>query len=190
METERENERLGEKLYRLRTSRGISQEELAEELGVSRQTISNWENDKVKLDAEKAAQLCAYYGVSMDSLFMQGRSGRPMSEAGRSNSQKTSETPPEVIPEKDPAREGEKRPSPNAPSQSKAKWKKALLIAGIALFFAVFCAAVLLSIFVPGGESLSSVILFSPRFGFIALACASVGVVFALAWALIKSFWK
>ena len=44
---------LGERMYRLREKNGDSQDDLAEKLDVSRQTISNWENDKVKIDAYK-----------------------------------------------------------------------------------------------------------------------------------------
>lgn len=60
---------LGEKLYKLRESKNMSQEELAEKLGVSRQTISNWENDKVTLDVDKAQELCKLYGIDMNTLF-------------------------------------------------------------------------------------------------------------------------
>lgn len=61
---------LGERLYLLRTRHGITQEELAVKLNVSRQTISNWENDKVKLDLDKAVALCRLYEISMDELFL------------------------------------------------------------------------------------------------------------------------
>lgn len=47
----------------------MSQEELAEKLGVSRQTVSNWENDKAVLDAEKLAKLCTVFGVSADDML-------------------------------------------------------------------------------------------------------------------------
>ncbi|MDE7454768.1 MAG: helix-turn-helix domain-containing protein [Clostridia bacterium] len=60
---------LGEKLYKLRESKNMSQEELAERLGVSRQTISNWENDKVTLDVDKAQELCNLYNIDMNTLF-------------------------------------------------------------------------------------------------------------------------
>lgn len=60
---------LGEKIWRLRESRNMSQEELAEKLGVSRQTVSNWENDKAVLDAEKLAKLCTVFGVSADDML-------------------------------------------------------------------------------------------------------------------------
>lgn len=63
---------LGERLYILREENDLSQDELAEKLNVSRQTISNWENDKVKLDVVKASELCRLYGIGMDELFMDG----------------------------------------------------------------------------------------------------------------------
>lgn len=61
--------KLSEKIWRLRESRNMSQEELAEKLGVSRQTVSNWENDKAVLDAEKLAKLCVVFGVSADDML-------------------------------------------------------------------------------------------------------------------------
>lgn len=47
----------------------MSQEELAEKLEVSRQTVSNWENDKAVLDAEKLAKLCKIFCVSADDML-------------------------------------------------------------------------------------------------------------------------
>ena len=60
----------GEKLVNLRERRGMSQEELAEKLDVSRQTISNWENDKVKIDVDKAIEICKIFDVDLNSLFL------------------------------------------------------------------------------------------------------------------------
>ncbi|MCH5156710.1 MAG: helix-turn-helix domain-containing protein [Clostridiales bacterium] len=61
--------KLGEKIWRLREIHHLSQEELAEQLEVTRQTVSNWENDKAVLDAEKLAKLCAIFGVSADDML-------------------------------------------------------------------------------------------------------------------------
>lgn len=61
---------LGERLVVLRESRSLTQEEFAEALNVSRQSVSNWENDKVKLDVAKAAEICRLFNVSMDELFL------------------------------------------------------------------------------------------------------------------------
>ena len=52
----------GQKLYTLREERGWSQEDLAEKADVSRQTVSNWENDKVQIDAEKLKRLSEVFG--------------------------------------------------------------------------------------------------------------------------------
>lgn len=60
---------LGEKIWQLRERKRMSQEELAEKLGVTRQTVSNWENDKAMLDAEKLAKVCAVFGVSADDML-------------------------------------------------------------------------------------------------------------------------
>ena len=61
---------LGERLYIFRESHQLSQDELAEKLNVSRQTISNWENDKVKLDVVKATEICRIYDISVDELLL------------------------------------------------------------------------------------------------------------------------
>ena len=63
---------LGQKIQALREQHALSQDELAEKLDVSRQTISNWENDKVKLDIAKAEQMCRLFGISMDLLRSDG----------------------------------------------------------------------------------------------------------------------
>ncbi len=68
-------EMLGEKLWRLREARGLSQEGLAEKLGVSRQTVSNWENDRATPDAYKLKQLCEALGTSADELLGTGKGG-------------------------------------------------------------------------------------------------------------------
>lgn len=59
----------GQKLYTLREERGWSQDELAEKADVSRQTVSNWENDKVQIDAEKLKRLAEIFGMGMDELY-------------------------------------------------------------------------------------------------------------------------
>lgn len=59
----------GERLYKLREERGWSQDDLAEKAEVSRQTVSNWENDKVTIDAEKLKRLAQIFGVGMDELY-------------------------------------------------------------------------------------------------------------------------
>ena len=67
---------LGEKIWRLRESRGLSQEALAEKLEVSRQTVSNWENGRATPDAYKLKQLCEALGVSADELLEMAEDAR------------------------------------------------------------------------------------------------------------------
>ena len=58
-----------EKLYQLRKQKGLSQEQLADELGVSRQAISKWEGGTCLPETEKLAQLSDFLGVSIDYLL-------------------------------------------------------------------------------------------------------------------------
>ncbi|MBQ2896589.1 MAG: helix-turn-helix transcriptional regulator [Oscillospiraceae bacterium] len=58
-----------EKLKAARKARGLSQEELAELLAVSRQAVSKWEQGESYPEVEKLLQLCGALDVSMDELF-------------------------------------------------------------------------------------------------------------------------
>ncbi|MBQ8508760.1 MAG: helix-turn-helix transcriptional regulator [Clostridia bacterium] len=60
---------LAERLLALRRQRGLSQEELAEQLGVSRQSVSKWEGAQSLPDLDRIADLCRVYGVSADYLL-------------------------------------------------------------------------------------------------------------------------
>ena len=59
---------LGQRIYTLRTGRGMSQEDLADALGVSRQSVSKWETDGSVPDLDKLVRLCDVFAVSLDSL--------------------------------------------------------------------------------------------------------------------------
>lgn len=60
---------VGEKIAKLRTAGGISQEELAEQIGVSRQSISKWEIDQAIPQIDKVLLLCDYFHISADELL-------------------------------------------------------------------------------------------------------------------------
>lgn len=62
----------GSRLSTLRTARGLSQEQLAGELGVSRQAISNWERCESLPDTGNLLRLAEFYGVSVEEVI--GRS--------------------------------------------------------------------------------------------------------------------
>ena len=61
--------KLGEKLQRLRKKGGLSQEQLAARLTVSRQAVSKWELDDAVPDTENVIQLSRLFGVSCDYLL-------------------------------------------------------------------------------------------------------------------------
>ncbi|MBP3685081.1 MAG: helix-turn-helix transcriptional regulator [Oscillospiraceae bacterium] len=65
---------LGEKLKEARVNAGLKQEELAKQLGVSRQTISNWENNRSLPDVGSAVKMSNVYQVSLDELLRDERS--------------------------------------------------------------------------------------------------------------------
>lgn len=60
---------LGERLLNLRKSKHLSQEEAAEKLNVTRQTISKWETDQSTPDFDKIVPLCELYGITTDELL-------------------------------------------------------------------------------------------------------------------------
>lgn len=59
----------GERLYQLRKEKNLSQEDLAERLGVSRQSISRWENGSATPDFEKTVRLSEIFETSTDYLL-------------------------------------------------------------------------------------------------------------------------
>ncbi len=60
---------IGNKIRELRKQRGITQEQLAESVGISFQAVSKWENNIALPDITLAPVLASYFGVSMDELF-------------------------------------------------------------------------------------------------------------------------
>ena len=58
------------KLYELRKQKGLSQEELANRLNVSRQTVSKWEVGDSTPDMEKLIAMSDLFGISLDELIL------------------------------------------------------------------------------------------------------------------------
>ena len=59
----------GEKIFKLRKERGLSQEDLAMQITVSRQAVSRWEKETSTPDTENIVQLCKLFNVSSDYLL-------------------------------------------------------------------------------------------------------------------------
>ncbi len=79
---------LGNHLLEARKKQGLSQEEVAEKLGVSRQTISKWETGETIPDIRQAKRLSTLYHVTLDELIAFDLEVREVEEA----IERTSET--------------------------------------------------------------------------------------------------
>lgn len=60
---------LGQKLLDLRKKSNLTQEEVADKLGVSRQTVSKWETDMSTPDLDKLIPICKLYGITTEELL-------------------------------------------------------------------------------------------------------------------------
>lgn len=60
---------IGNNLFKFRKKIGLSQENVADKLGVSRQTISKWETDETLPDIYQAKKLAKLYNMSLDDLI-------------------------------------------------------------------------------------------------------------------------
>lgn len=60
---------LNERIKELRIARGLSQVELAEKLCVSKQSVSNWENDNIQPSIEMLIKISRIFSVSTDFLL-------------------------------------------------------------------------------------------------------------------------
>ena len=59
---------LSERIYKFRRKSGLSQEQLAEKIGVSRQAISKWESGTSTPELEKLLALCECFNITLDEL--------------------------------------------------------------------------------------------------------------------------
>lgn len=68
---------LAEKILHLRTQQGLSQLELAERLGVSRQSVSKWETGQSVPDLDKLIKLADLFGITVDELVREEERPQP-----------------------------------------------------------------------------------------------------------------
>lgn len=75
---------VGQKIQQLRKASGISQEQLAEQLDVSRQSVSKWERDEAVPDIGKVVMISELFSISTDELLKEGAAkGGPGPEDGK-----------------------------------------------------------------------------------------------------------
>lgn len=104
------------KLYELRKQKGLSQEELANRLNVSRQTISKWEVGESTPDMEKLAAISELFDISLDELVLDKAAKKEETTEQTTKSDLYSDIKEHVLTE-----------------DNKKKARKGLKIAGIAL---------------------------------------------------------
>lgn len=60
---------LNERIRQLREARGMTQVELARQLSVTKQSVSNWENNNIQPSVEMAVAIADFFGVTLDDLL-------------------------------------------------------------------------------------------------------------------------
>ena len=88
---------LGQRLLKYRKDKNLSQEEVAEKLDVSRQTISKWETDQSVPDFDKIVPICKLYGISSEELLSGEKTKKEMQEVNNSIDKKKKRTSGLVI---------------------------------------------------------------------------------------------
>ncbi len=164
----------GEKIYRLRRERGLTQEKLAEKLDVSRQTVYKWETDRACPTMEKLVEISKLFQVPMSVFF--------------EDEHALSEPPSEEVP-----KEADRRSDQSVSSVS--HWGKIILLSVI-LLVAILIFTLLLIILGTGvfpldqGDHLSFAVgsswYFSPEFIFWTIFCLAIVIVGVLIYLIVR----
>lgn len=91
---------LPERLTKLRKLAGLSQEEVADKLEVTRQTVSKWETGQSSPDLDKVLPLCGLYNVTPDELLHEGGSEEADAEMVKSNFERSEEQADRMVAKK------------------------------------------------------------------------------------------
>ena len=80
--------KFNEKLIMLRKQHNLSQEQVAEKLGVARQTISKWELGETTPEMDKLIIMSELYNITLDELMKEENEGKVVNDPNNKNSQK------------------------------------------------------------------------------------------------------
>ena len=80
--------KFNEKLVVLRKQHNLSQEQVAEKLGVARQTISKWELGETTPEMDKLIIMSELYNITLDELMKEENEGKVVNDPNNTNSQK------------------------------------------------------------------------------------------------------
>lgn len=92
---------IGERLLKLRKQKGLSQEEIANIIGVSRQTISKWETGESNPDFDKIIPLCDLYNITTDELIRGEVTDKKISNENSQNNDNDNSDNKEYVSNKD-----------------------------------------------------------------------------------------
>ena len=118
---------LPEKLAFLRRAKGLCQQELADEMNVSRQAVSKWESGNVMPSLDNLIYLSRLYGVTIDSLIDDSQDLPP------------EPVPPEPVPAEPVPPESLRMEHPTFPFIREYGWLTAFVLALIVTFILVIC---------------------------------------------------
>lgn len=88
---------LGENIVRLRTEKRLTQEDLADLLGVSRQSVSKWESDASTPELDKLIRLSEVFDITVDKLVKEENITEEETPAGEVESRAAEEMPPQRV---------------------------------------------------------------------------------------------
>lgn len=100
------NIEIANRLAQLRKQKGLSQEQLAEKLGLSRQAVSKWERAEASPDTDNLICLARIYGVSLDDLL---NTEEPLEDIVRDTKEATKPEEPQEDPKPEEPRKGERK---------------------------------------------------------------------------------
>lgn len=80
--------KFNEKLVMLRKQNNLSQEQLAEQLNVARQTVSKWELGETTPEMDKLIKMSEIFKISLDELMKEETQGETVNDPNNTNSQK------------------------------------------------------------------------------------------------------
>lgn len=163
----------GQKIYECRKRGGMTQEELADRLGVSRQAVSKWEQDAAFPETEKVLELCRLFHLSSDELLF----GTP---------EEAEAVPPTEPAEAEGAEGGPVAPEKAADRPKKRDVSKTWNVFSILGFFmavgaaAIICYEVFILFFGNSSETVTKVLTYFAYFAFFLMAgglvCAVTGL--------------
>lgn len=113
---------IGTKIQNLRKQRGMSQEQLAEALGVSRQAVSKWEAEQSVPDIDKIISICDYFGVTTDYILRNAEL-------------------PQTEPQSEPIVENIYISENKVDEENAEKQKKSALLLAVAIVLYILCVA-------------------------------------------------